>query len=340
MWAANADILLAKRAHTVILYAMMPTSDRNKELPSTLSDCVWCPRECHADRYSGRASYCRAGTGFPVAAVCTHRGEEPVISGELGICNVFFAHCNMQCRFCQNHQISRNDTPLDRWEMALSTVLSRIETILDTGINRVGFVSPSHVIPQMLSVMDGLHADGYHPIYIYNTNAYDREKTIRLLDGHVDVFLPDLKYMDDSLAQKLSDAPHYVKTATQAITRMYRLKGADLTLDQRGLVTSGLIIRHLVLPGKVANSKAVLRFIAEELSVDVHISLMAQYRPTPAVADHEVLGRTVSPEEYDEVTDELERLGFHRGWVQELSSTEVYVPDFGRTDPFEGPSPQ
>ncbi len=260
-----------------------------------------------------------------------------MISGQRGICNVFFGHCNLQCRFCQNYEISDNRLPLDQFESSLSAIIAKIGEILDGGARGVGFVSPSHCVPQMLAIIRELEAAGRRPVYVYNSNGFDRVDLLRKMHGIIAVYLPDLKYMDGRLAFELSDCRDYVQHATVALLEMYRQTGNEIELDDEGMIQRGLIIRHLVLPGEVANSKAVLRFIAERLSPDVHISLMSQYHPNCRVQDHPKLRRTLRPEEYEEVLDEFDRLGFHRGWVQELSSHDHYRPDFGREDPFNNP---
>lgn len=300
-----------------------------------LKDCTQCPRECHADRTGAKLGYCNTGTEFAIGSICAHRGEEPVISGSHGICNVFFMHCNMQCVFCQNWQISRKGTPLNGSRQELSDIVTRVEKLLDSGCTGVGFVSPSHYIAQMRSIMAALRLRNRNPVYVFNTNGYDKVETIRSLEGEIQVYLPDLKYMDNRLAKTYSDTPHYVEFATAAIKEMYRQKGSRIFLADDGTIELGLIIRHLVVPGQVANSIAVLRFIADELSPDVHLSLMSQYHPIPAVEGHKNLGRLLYAEEYEEVLAEFDRLGFHRGWVQELTSPQNYRPDFEQDHPFE-----
>jgi putative pyruvate formate lyase activating enzyme len=301
----------------------------------SLRDCTCCPRDCHADRGSAQLGYCRSGMGFSIGSICAHRGEEPVITGKHGICNIFFTHCNMQCVYCQNWQISHNRQVVVEHKMELSEVVSRIEAILDAGSRSVGFVSPSHFIPQVRVIMSALRARGRKPVYVFNTSSYDKKATIESFDGEFDVYLPDLKYMDDRLAEAHSDTPGYSAVACAAIKEMFRQKGSSIWLDDDGLITSGLIIRHLVMPGQVENSKAVLRWIAHELSPSVHVSLMAQYRPTPRVAKSQKLGRYITPQEYDEVLEEFHHLGFYRGWVQELDAPENYTPDFVFDHPFE-----
>jgi len=242
----------------------------------------------------------------------------------------------MQCVYCQNYDISRNVKSTAKSRVELGVLVDRIESQLDKGCKSVGFVSPSHYYPQMLQIINLLHQRGQQPILVYNTNGYDRVENIRELDGVINVYLPDFKYMDEQLGRRLSDTPHYPETATVAIAEMFRQKGSDIALDDDELITSGLIIRHLVLPCYVDNSKAVLGHIAANLSPDIHISLMSQYYPTPAVVSHPELCRRLKLDEYDEVLDEFDRLGFHRGWIQQMDSADNYRPDFARNHPFEG----
>jgi len=300
-----------------------------------MSHCTLCPRGCGADRVHGELGYCEVGTELPISSICCHMGEEPVLSGKHGICNIFFAHCNLQCIYCQNHQISSNRRSTSSVTMSLVEAVRQIEEILDNGARGVGFVSPSHCLAQMRMIMQALSERGRHPTYVYNTNSYDLAETISSLEADIDVYLPDMKYMDNGLAHEYSDVTDYVEVAGAAVREMYRQRGAEIKLDDEGHITRGLIIRHLVLPGHVENSVAVLKFIADELSPDVHISLMSQYHPTPAVQKHPILNRRLHPGEYEQVLDEFERLGFHRGWVQDISSPSHYLPDFDKQHPFE-----
>jgi len=300
-----------------------------------LRDCVCCPRECHARRLDGELGYCRTGAGFCIGAICVHRGEEPVLGGERGICNIFFTRCNLQCRYCQNRQISRNRGEIIEHCLQFEEVVARVERLLEAGTRHVGFVSPSHCIPQMKALIGALENRGPRPVFVMNTNAYDKAAVLRSLEGQVDVYLPDLKYMDPLLAGRFSDAADYPEVAGAALREMYRQKGSYLMLDADGCAESGLIVRHLVLPGQVEDSKRCLRFIAEALSPAVHVSLLAQYQTTPEVAGDPDFGRRLRPEEYAEVVAELERLGFCRGWTQELTSAGHYAPDFAQAHPFE-----
>ena len=311
-------------------------TERNRKPFSTdLAACCCCPRGCGADRTSDTLGWCRSGAGISIGSVCAHRGEEPVISGTRGICNIFFTRCNLQCVFCQNYDISRNRGSIVDTDIDLDTLLDRIERHLDAGCKSVGFVSPSHFYVRMLDIIEGLHRRGRRPVFVYNTNGYDRVEAIRALEGTIDVYLPDFKYMDSRLAREYSRAPDYPDIAAAAIGEMYRQMGANIFLDDDDTIARGMIIRHLVLPGHPRNSIDVLTHIAEHCSSGCFLSLMSQYWPTPAVAGHPVLGRGVRADEYDAVLEAMERLGFHRGWVQELGSSEHYRPDFMREHPFE-----
>jgi len=300
-----------------------------------LRDCTLCPRNCHADRFSTNPGYCQAGTGFSISSICIHRGEEPVISGSKGICNIFFTNCNLQCIYCQNYQISDNRRDHSFEEMSLNDVVEQVTDILDTGINIVGFVSPSHFIPQMKVIIRAIELAGYHPTWVYNTNGYDKVDILHSLEGIIDVYLPDFKYMISAIAQKLSDATDYPEVASAALKEMYRQKGSALLINEQGYAESGILIRHLVLPGYVENSRKVLQFIAEEVSPDMHIGLMSQYYPTQRIARDPLLGKPLNRAEYNNVLDTMERVGMTRGFIQEMGSFAHYRPDFNKNHPFE-----
>lgn len=261
-------------------------------------------------------------------------GEEPAIIGKNGICNVFFSRCNLQCVYCQNCQISANTPLVTPKEWRLEDVVTKICELLDKGCHALGFVSPSHMVPQMIQIIDALHSLNRRPVIVYNTNAYEKVEVLRNLEGIVDIYIPDFKYADPILAGQLSDATDYPEVAKRAIQEMFRQKGASLITDADDQALSGLIIRHLVLPGQVENSLHVLQFIAGELSPHIFISLMSQYHPMPAVKNHAYLGRGITEIEYNEVLQEMERLELDRGWIQALHSNSFYLPDFNNEHPF------
>ena len=312
-------------------------------------ECSICPRNCRINRIQAPTGYCKTGAGFHISSICVHRGEEPPVDGKLGICNIFFTGCNLHCIYCQNHEISflgksfsKNQYNLASLEnhslsytLTLNEVIRKIIQILDEGISAVGFVTPSHVVPQVMTIISELRRQGRNPIFFYNTNAYDKVETIRNLEGYIDVFLPDFKYMDPSLASRLSDAKDYPEIALSSIREMYRQKSSSLIINKDGQAESGLIIRHLVLPGNLNNSLSVLRTIAEEISTGVCISLMSQYHPTEHVREIQYLNRCLYAEEYQRVVNEMERLGFRKGYFQEMGSSSHYQPDFSKNHPFE-----
>jgi len=300
-----------------------------------LRDCTLCPRECHANRFEGSTGYCKADAGLNIASVCIHRGEEPVISGRKGICNIFFSGCNLRCIYCQNHEISRPCNKTSQSSQGLSETFDKIISILSTGVKSVGFVSPSHMVPQVKQIIKELNSRGFNPVIVYNTNGYEKTETIRSLSGLVDVYLPDYKYASPELAGDYSDAPDYPLVAIKALKEMYYQKGSVLRTDEEGNAENGLLIRHLVLPGNTEESKKVLRSIAEELSPGVHVSLMSQYHPVDGVKNHSEFNRALYREEYDSVVFEMEQLGFRNGWVQSMDSNQNYCPDFSRENPFE-----
>ncbi|MEA3443568.1 MAG: radical SAM protein [Bacteroidota bacterium] len=307
----------------------------NKNIISDLNHCRQCPRYCGVKRLEGDLGYCNSGAACHVSSLGLHFGEEPVLSGSNGICNVFFSRCNLSCIFCQNYQISSRNNCLHEEVLGINEMVLRIEKILDKGTNLLGFVSPSHFIPQIKDIVSELNRRGRFPRIVYNTNAYDTVESIKSLENIVDIYLPDFKYMDSIIAKEYSGAENYPVIALAAIKEMYHQKGSLLLIDDKGKAESGLIIRHLVLPGNANNSIAVLNSIANELSVNVHISLMSQYNPMPIVAHHPNLFRKLRADEYKKVSEHFYKLGFHKGWVQELHSSDYYNPDFSQESPFE-----
>ena len=304
---------------------------------SLLEHCTLCPRECGVNRFMGGSGFCRMDAGLNIASVCIHRGEEPVISGSTGICNIFFAGCNLRCIYCQNHDISNPEGEWLTQETDFQKLLDEIEKIIASGIKSIGFVSPSHVVPQVKAIIKGLNARGLKPVTVYNTNSYDKAETLRSLSDMIDIYLPDFKYVTSSLALRYSEAADYPQVALKALKEIYYQKGSVLRINDDGRAEYGMIIRHLVLPGLVEESIRVLEVIAEELSPGVSLSLMSQYHPTSRVKNHPMLNRPLQRKEYDIVAEAMIRLGFRNGWVQDLDSSQNYIPDFRKSHPFEDP---
>jgi len=315
---------------------MLPDTEIYTDIEhNILSCCNLCPRRCLVNRYEGGKGFCSTDAGMNIAAICIHKGEEPPISGSLGICNIFFAGCNLHCIYCQNHEISRtgqvNLTAGITYKKALDTICN----ILSNGIKTIGFVSPSHVVPQVKAIIRGLNERGLKPVTVYNTNGYDLPEVIDSLAGMIDIYLPDYKYCTFKIAEEYSNAADYPEVALKALKRMYFQMGSSLLIDRDGYAEKGLLIRHLVLPGHSEESKKVLKRIAEELSPGVHISLMSQYHPTKSVKNHPVLNRALYREEYESVVKNMENLDFRNVWIQDMDSDLNYLPDFSREHPFE-----
>jgi len=306
----------------------------DQEACNDLADCSICPRLCSADRINGPLGYCNNDSGFNISTICIHKGEEPVISGKNGICNVFFSHCNLQCIFCQNFQISQNRTNASQ-NRTLEAITDEIIEYLDQGCKSLGFVSASHMVPQMVMIINSVHRRGRTPYIVYNSNGYDKTETLRRLEGLIDVYLPDFKYGDNELGKPFSDVNNYFTVALKALKEMYRQMGPNVITDDSGVAMRGMIVRHLVLPLQVDNSIKALRTLADQLSPKIYLSLMAQYHPIANVMDHPALSRSITKDEYELVCNELDSLGFVNGWVQELESNTEYLPDFNFNNPFE-----
>ena len=300
---------------------------RVRDLNELLFECRLCGRRCGVNRLAGETGYCGAGKHLEVASSCLHRGEEPVLTGGFGVGNIFLGRCNMKCVFCQNHSISQPDgsVPSD-WRCRTDRVAEILLQFQKQGCPTAGFVSPTHYVPQIFEALSLATESGFRLPVIYNTNGYDSPELLSLLDGIVDIYLPDFKYWNSEYGSIYSDAQDYPQAARKTIREMYRQVG-NLRTDSAGTALRGLIIRLLVLPGGIAGTGDVLRFIADELGNDVFISLMSQYYPAHNAPGFPPLSRKLRPEEYSEVVEILEELGFENGWVQDpVTSPDSYLP--------------
>ncbi|MCQ2326498.1 MAG: 4Fe-4S cluster-binding domain-containing protein [Bacteroidales bacterium] len=299
-------------------------TDKEKEI---LSDCTLCPRKCHKNRLNGEKGFCNLDVDLNIALICLHKGEEPVISGKKGICNIFFSHCNCQCVFCQNHKISNNCNEAKNLYSSVKEAVDKIIEILKESENIVGFVSPTHQVPAMNVIIRELHKRGVFPKFVYNSNGYDNVEILKELEGVIDVYVPDFKYVSEDIAQKFSKTKDYGEKTLLAIKEMYRQKGSTLITDNEEKIESGLIIRHLLLPHHLEESKKVLDTIAWDISTSVSLSIMSQYTP-PFTMPYAELNCKTSEEEYNELADFFYSTGFHNGWLQDLSSNDSCLPDF------------
>lgn len=297
------------------------------------STCHLCPRNCGVRRAEA-SGFCGATEALEVSSVCVHRGEEPPLNP---IVNVFFTHCNLQCIYCQNWQISKGyGLQVAGYRYTVAELADRICRLLPETAGMMGLVTAAHYADRIPELIETLHRRGHEPTVVYNSGGYESVETLRRLEGLVDVYLPDLKYMDADIAARYSHANDYPEVAAAALKEMKRQVGGGLMTDADGKAYRGIIVRHLVLPGHVDNSLHCLEWLADNFNpFNLHLSLMAQYFP-PQEGLPAPLDRTLTAEEYAIVTDRAAELGFTEGWVQEMEAKDNYRPDFTQDkNPFE-----
>jgi len=273
-----------------------------------LEHCVICPRKCGKNRLEGETGHCKTGKDAIVSSYGPHFGEEKELVGKYGSGTIFFAYCNLNCVFCQNYDISQYGhgditIPVDLAKMMLS--------LQKTGCHNLNLVSPTHIVPQFLQALDIAKEQGLNLPIIYNSGGYDSVETLKLLDGVIDIYMPDTKYGSDEMGEKYSSAPNYFDINKTVLKEMHRQVG-DLVLDEKGIAEHGLLVRHLVLPNQIANSFEILKFIAQEISLNTCINIMDQYRPCHDASKFPVLARRVTSEEFQEVLDYAKKVGLHR----------------------------
>ena len=290
-----------------------------------LKECNICPRRCGANRLAGQVGACQAGFLPKVALASLHQWEEPCISGERGSGTIFFSHCNLHCVFCQNYTISQENFGKELTIEELANLFLKQE---ERGAHNINLVSATQFLPQVHAALTLARALGLNIPVVHNSNGYESIEMLRMMDGLIDVYLPDLKYYSDAYATKYSNAPGYFQHTTAAILEMHRQVG-NPTFDQSGLITKGLIIRHMMLPGLLRDSKEILRWIKDNLPLEVYLSVMAQYTPMYKASDYPELQRQVTEKEYDALVDYFCDLELENGFVQEHSSaTSDYTPNF------------
>jgi len=288
---------------------------------ASLESCVLCPRKCKVNRLSGKKGFCRTGLKPKVYSYMAHHGEEPVISGSRGSGTIFFADCNMGCVYCQNYEFSQ--TGQGR-EVGFEELAGFMLELQGMGCHNINLVTPTHILPQILKSLKIAVSGGLNIPLVYNTGGYESADIIRLLDGIVDIYLPDMRYADAQQAVKFSGAPGYPENNQESVKEMFRQAGIA-RMDESGIIERGLIIRHLVLPNKVSGTEKIMQFIFEELSGDTYVSLMSQYLPYHRAAEFKEIGRRLTLGEYEEAQDMLEKYGLHNGWVQESFGSERFA---------------
>jgi putative pyruvate formate lyase activating enzyme len=315
-------------------------ADRVAALEAMLGACNICPKDCGNDRLNDEIAACYSGRLPIVSSYTAHFGEEPCLSGRKGAGNIFFGNCNLRCVYCQNYQISQTWKTQRKNEITHERLAEIMLELQDRGCHNIGFVSPTHFAPQMARAILIAAEKGLKLPIVYNTNAYDSADVLRLLDGIVDIYLPDLKYADSDAGFQYSKVRDYKEHARAAITEMHRQMGDELVFDDNGLLKRGLMIRLLVLPNDLAGIEDNLRWIRDSLSPKTAISLMAQYYATNKAATDDryiLLSRRISEGEWFEAVSLLDELGMEEGFMQEYeSASHYYRPDFSDAEkPFK-----
>ena len=317
------------------LYESGELAERVEALETLLLSCTVCPLDCGNNRMENQIARCFSGRLPIVSSYTKHFGEEPAIVGTRGAGLIFFGNCNLRCVYCQNYQISQAHKEQLKNEVTHERLAEMMLELQSRGCHNINFVSPTHFAPQLARAVLIAAGRGLRLPIVYNTNAYDSVEVLRLLEGVVGVYLPDLKYADSSEGYTFSKVPHYAERARAALKEMYRQTGAELVFRADGTLARGLVVRLLVLPNDVAGIRESLEWIRDELSPRVAVSLMAQYYATNKAATDErymLLGRRLTEGEWWRAVSLLERLGMEEGWMQEYDgASHYYRPDF--TDP-------
>ena len=282
---------------------------RLEKLSASMVSCELCPRRCKARRLEGNDGVCRTGTRARVASYNPHFGEEAPLVGRSGSGTIFISSCNLLCSFCQNFEISHQNEGIEVKGEQLGTMMLQLA---DKGCHNINIVTPTHVIPQLLEGLVYAIDKGLHIPLVYNSGGYDSVETLRLLDGIFDIYMPDFKFWEGNVsAIYCQGAEDYPEVAKNAIREMHRQVG-DLTLDNDGIAMRGLLVRHLVMPGGLAGTDRVMRFLAEEISLHTYVNVMNQYRPCGRAPDDPAIHRGLTPEEYREAVDAAKRAGLSR----------------------------
>ena len=323
-------------AKYLTLLAENKLEERVLALEELLRSCTVCPKDCGNNRLNDEISACYSGRLPIVSSYTAHFGEEPCLSGTKGAGNIFFGNCNLRCVYCQNYQISQTHKEQKKNEITHERLAEMMLELQDRGCHNIGFVSPTHFAPQMARAILIAAENGLRLPIVYNTNAYDSVEVLRLLDGIVDIYLPDLKYADSDAGFQYSKVRDYKEHARAAIKEMHRQMGDTLVFGEDGLLKRGLMIRLLVLPNDLADIENNLRWIRDELSPKTAISLMAQYYATNKAATDDryiLLSRRISEGEWFSAISLLEELGMEEGFMQEYeSASHYYRPDFTDAD--------
>jgi len=284
--------------------------DRAARARELLRECTLCPRKCKVDRTADEQGFCGTGKDAIVASYGSHFGEEPPLVGRWGSGTIFFCGCNLGCMFCQNYDIShlKRGSAVSPGELAAMML-----ALQERGCHNINFVTPTHAVPQILDALVIARTNGLNVPLVYNCGGYESVDTLKLLDGVIDIYMPDMKYSDNAVSKSLSRAADYWEICRAAIKEMHRQVG-NLQIDPEGVATSGLLVRHLVLPNGLAGTRDVMRFLVREISLDTYVNVMDQYRPCYKAADDSRINRHLTVNEYADAVNEARTQGLHRGF--------------------------
>lgn len=278
-----------------------------------LESCDICPRNCRTNRLNNELGFCTTGIKAKVYSHLKHHGEEPAISGTNGSGTIFFTNCNLRCVYCQNYEFSQTGEGKEVEADELASIMLKLQ---EEGCHNINFVTPTHVIPQILEALILAIPKGLNIPLVYNSSGYDSLGSIKLLKGIFDIYLPDARYADPEISLKYSYVEDYPKINQKALCEMHKQVGVA-KIDENGIIKSGLIIRHLVLPQNLAQTEKVMDFIARNLSKETYVSLMSQYFPCYKAKDYPELLRRITKEEYDKAIEAMSENGLHNGWIQD-----------------------
>ena len=294
-----------------------------------LEKCEICPHKCKVNRALGNRGRCRCNDKIKIALASIHNYEEPCISGKNGSGTIFFSNCNLKCIYCQNYEISQLDKGK---EITIDHLAEIFINQQNKNVNNINLVTPTMYVPQIIEAIKIARNNGLKIPIIYNSNGYENVETIKMLDGYIDVYLPDLKYYSNEIAKKYSKIDNYFSNAVSAIKEMQKQVGNPI-FNEDGIIQKGVIIRHLILPNHILNTKKILKYIKENFDENTYISVMAQYFPTYKAKDDDKINRKISKKEYREVEEYLYLLNLKNGYIQELGEhEEEYVPNFDLTE--------
>ena len=294
-------------------------------MKNPLTNCNLCPRRCGVDRTAGETGFCGASDRVKIARSALHFWEEPCISGKNGSGTVFFSHCTLKCRFCQNYEIS---TCSRGYEISEETLCEKFLDLQSQGANNINLVTPTHFVPQIISALDMAKRRGLTIPIVYNTSGYENIETLKMLDGYIDIYMPDMKYYDDKYAIKYSAAPKYFEIAKAAIHEMFNQVSYPV-FDEHNIMQKGVIVRHLMLPGLLFDTKKLMDYLYSAYGNSIYISLMSQYTPLPHVKDFPELDRKLNMKHYEAMVDYCAELGIENAFIQEgEAADESFIPPF------------